>query len=178
MTTPRARAWQWVAVVVLALLPGGVACRCGEAPKPGADLNPSDPIFDFEQWRQGKVVAEAEFDPGIAPFKVVVRRVPVPVTQSEHYIVALYRGQYVVTAQRYFWPGHTPQTVKISWPCLEKFTVTFDGSRVATCEWSWGRGATWGLEESSAPRAGLSGYFFTPRKPVPEGCALDRTGIE
>jgi hypothetical protein len=56
----------------------------------------------FVVWRHGTVVAEAKFNPGIAPFTIEVRRVPVPVTNSKHFIVELYRGQYVVTSFRYF----------------------------------------------------------------------------
>jgi hypothetical protein len=34
----------------------------------------------FFLWRKGTVVAEARFNPGIAPFDITVREVPVPVT--------------------------------------------------------------------------------------------------
>ena len=33
----------------------------------------------FNEWRKGVVVATAKFDPGIAPFTIEVRKVPVPV---------------------------------------------------------------------------------------------------
>ncbi len=125
----------------------------------------------FLWWRQGTVVASAEFDPGIAPFTIKVRKVPVPVTHSSHFIVELYRGQYVVSSFRYFWPGYTPERVNISWPCINRFTVTFDDKYQATCDWNWGAGATWAMttpEGSQQP--GLSPYFFTPRKPPPSGC--------
>jgi hypothetical protein len=62
------------------------------------------PLITHAIWRMGRVVAEAEFNPGIAPFHLTIRRVPVPVTQSSHFIVELRRGQYVVTSFRYFWP--------------------------------------------------------------------------
>lgn len=130
-------------------------------------LFPSGMLF---WWRQGKVVAEATFDPGIAPFKIKVRSVPVPVTNSRHFIVSLYRGQYVVTSFRYFWPGYTPEKVSISWPCMNHFTVHFD-NYTATCDWQWGAEATWSMSTPSGSREpGLSPYYFTPRKPVPEGC--------
>src|SRR5258708_1252389 len=58
-------------------------------------------------WRAGRIVAEARFDPGIAPFDITVREVPVPVTRSHHFIVTLKRGQYPVTSFRYFWIGYT-----------------------------------------------------------------------
>ncbi len=121
-------------------------------------------------WRRGTVVAEAEFNPGIAPFKLTVRRVPVPVTDSQHFIVELTRGQYVVTSFRYFWAGYTPQHVEISWPCIERFTVTFDRSYTATCDWSWGAGATWTMSGPDQHRPGLSPYYFEPRNPPPSGC--------
>lgn len=121
---------------------------------------------------QGKIVAEATFDPGVAPFKLSVRRVPVPVTRSDHFIVELTRGQYVVSSFRYFWAGYTPKKVTISWPCLEHFTVTFDDVHVATARWSWGAAATWTMTSpaDAATPAGLSGYYFTPRNPPAPGC--------
>jgi hypothetical protein len=125
----------------------------------------------------GEIVAEAELDPGIAPFKVVVRRVSVPVTNSDHFIVDLSRGRLVVASNRFFWPGYTPKKVEIAWPCMERFTVRFDGEHTATCEWSWGRGATWKVEDKGSEKAGLSPYFFTPRNAVPPGCSIDQTGI-
>jgi hypothetical protein len=76
---------------------------------------------------------QGRFDPGIAPFTIEVRRVPVPVTNSKHFIISLYRGQYVVTSFRYFWPGYTPEHVRISWPCMNQFTVTFDDKYEARC---------------------------------------------
>src|SRR5262245_33758831 len=97
----------------------------------------------FWGWRQGEVVAKAEFNPGIAPFTIEVRKVPVPVTNSQHFIVSLYRGQYVVTSFRFFWPDYTPQQVKISWPCIDRFSVIFDDKYEAICEWRWGSGASW-----------------------------------
>lgn len=126
----------------------------------------------FRLWRQGTVVAEAEFDPGIAPFKLTVRRVPVPVTGSDHFIAELKRGEYVVTSFRYFWPDYTPKEVEISWPCIERFTITFDQSYVATCEWKWGAGATWSMTAppSAKHQVGLSAYYFTPRKTPPAQC--------
>jgi hypothetical protein len=125
----------------------------------------------FSWWRQGEVVARAEFDPGIAPFTIEVRKVPVPVTNSKHLIISLYRGQYVVTSFRYFWPGYTPERVKISWPCINHFSVTFDEKYEAICEWSWGRGATWSMTvPEGGQKLGLSPYFFTPRKAPPPGC--------
>ncbi len=135
----------------------------------------------FYWWRQGTVVASATFDPGIAPFDVKVTRVPVPVTRSDHFIVELRRGQYVVTAQRYFWPDYTPSHVTVQWPCIDEFTVSFDDAYVATCNWRWGRSATWTLSAvtSSAPvpakahPPGLSPYFFTPRKPIPAACQTE-----
>jgi hypothetical protein len=122
-------------------------------------------------WRSGVIVAQAQFDPGIAPFTITVRRVPVPVTASKHFIVELYRGQYVVTSFRYFWPEYTPERVRISWPCLNHFSVVFDEKYEANCDWSWGAGATWSMKSpSGALPPGLSGYFFTPRNPPPAGC--------
>jgi hypothetical protein len=97
-------------------------------------------------WRAGSVVAEATFDPGIAPFDVTVREVPVPVTQSHHFIVTLKRGQYPVTSFRYFWLQYTPKSVRIEWTRLETFKVIFDDRYVATCNWSWGKEATWTLQ--------------------------------
>lgn len=96
-------------------------------------------------WRSGSVVAEAEFNPGIAPFQITVREVPVPVTGSHHFIVTLSRGQYPVTSFRYFWVGYTPKKVSINWPQLEAFTVTFDDKYVASCRWSWGNQASWSV---------------------------------
>jgi len=125
----------------------------------------------FWWWRHGTVVARASFDPGIAPFTVEVRKVPVPVTRSRHFIVSLYRGQYVVTSFRYFWPGYTPSHVTIAWPCIDTFTVTFDEQHVATCHWRWGQEATWSMSEpTNGPKPGLSPYFFTPRNPPPSNC--------
>jgi hypothetical protein len=123
----------------------------------------------FRIWRHGTIVAEAEFDPGIAPFTLTVRRVPVPVTASEHFIVELKRGEYVVTSFRYFWPEYTPEHVWISWHCIDHFEVHFD-DHVATCDWKWGEGATWKMTGPTDQPAGLSPYFFTPRNPVPQGC--------
>jgi hypothetical protein len=100
----------------------------------------------FLLWREGKVVAEAKFDPGIAPFELTVRQVPVPVTQSRHFIVTLKRGQYPVTSFRYFWIEYTPQKVRIEWTRLETFKVIFDEKYVATCNWSWGNEATWTMQ--------------------------------
>jgi hypothetical protein len=125
----------------------------------------------FELARAGEVVATATFDPGIAPFTIEVRRVPVPVTNSKHFIVSLYRGQYVVTSFRYFWPGYTPERVHVSWPCINRFTVTFDDTYEASCDWRWGAGATWSMTVPDGSREpGLSPYFFTPRNPLPPGC--------
>jgi hypothetical protein len=122
-------------------------------------------------WRRGEVVAKAEFDPGIASFTIEVRRVPVPVTNSKHFIISLYRGQYVVTSFRYFWPGYTPEHVRISWPCMNQFTVTFDDKYEARCVWSWGAGASWSMTiPEGGQKPGLSPYFFTPRKLPPPGC--------
>lgn len=121
--------------------------------------------------RTGEVIATAEFDPGIAPFTIEARTVPVPVTSSKHFIISLYRGQYVVTSFRYFWLGYTPERVAISWPCINRFTVTFDDKYEATCDWSWGAGATWSMTvPEGSQKPGLSPYFFTPRKPPPPGC--------
>jgi hypothetical protein len=100
-------------------------------------------------WRHGKVVAEAEFDPGIAPFKIEVRKVPVPATGSSHFIVTLRRGQYPITSFRYFWAKYTPQKVRIDWPRLESFKVIFDEKHIASCNWSWGNNATWSIESSN-----------------------------
>ncbi len=94
-------------------------------------------------WRDGTVVAKARFDPGIAPFDIAVREVPVPVTHSHHFIVTLKRGQYPVTSFRYFWIGYTPKTVRIEWSRLESFKVIFDERYTASCNWSWGKEATW-----------------------------------
>ena len=94
-------------------------------------------------WRNGTVVAAARFDPGIAPFDIAVREVPVPVTHSHHFIVTLKRGQYPVTSFRYFWIGYTPKKVRIEWTRLEAFKVIFDERYTATCNWSWGSQATW-----------------------------------
>ncbi len=125
----------------------------------------------FEIARQGEVVATAEFDPGIAPFTLEVRKVPVPVTNSSHFIVSLHRGQYVVTSFRYFWPDYTPGRVVVSWPCVNRFTVTFDDTYEASCEWSWGAGASWSITvPEGRQKPGLSAYFFTPRNPLPPGC--------
>jgi len=46
-------------------------------------------LESFNEWRKGEVVATAKFDPGIAPFTIEVRKVPVPVTNSYHFIVSL-----------------------------------------------------------------------------------------
>ncbi len=103
-------------------------------------------ILGFYYWRAGTIVAEAKFDPGIAPFDLTVRSVPVPVTRSRHFIVTLRRGQYPVTSFRYFWVGYTPRSVRIEWPRLESFKVVFDERYVATCEWNWGGRATWTMQ--------------------------------
>jgi hypothetical protein len=125
----------------------------------------------FYVWRRGTVIAEAKFDPGIAPFTLTIRKVPVAVTDSSHFIVELRRGQYVVTSFRYFWPGYTPNRVRIDWPCINYFTVTFDDAHIAKCEWSWGKQAVWTMsEQPGVEEAGLSAYYFTPRKPPPAGC--------
>jgi len=100
----------------------------------------------FFLWRAGRIVAEATYNPGIAPFDVTVREVPVPVTHSHHFIVTLKRGQYPVTSFRYFWLDYTPKRVQIEWPRLEMFKVIFDERYVATCNWSWGREATWTMQ--------------------------------
>ncbi|HLQ27381.1 MAG TPA: hypothetical protein VK138_16070 [Acidiferrobacterales bacterium] len=97
-------------------------------------------------WRAGSIVAEATFDPGIAPFDITVREVPVPVTHSHHFIITLKRGRYPVTSFRYFWIAYTPKSVKIEWTQLETFKVIFDERYVATCNWSWGREATWTMQ--------------------------------
>ena len=124
------------------------------------------PLIAHGIWRMGRVVAEAQFNPGIAPFHLTVRRVPVPVTQSSHFIVELKRGQYVVTSFRYFWPEYTPEHVKIGWDKIDHFTVTFDNQYVATCDWSWGREATWRMSGPPDGRtAGLSATYFTPVDP-------------
>jgi len=94
-------------------------------------------------WRAGRIVAVARFDPGIAPFDVTVREVPVPVTHSHHFIVTLKRGQYPVTSFRYFWIAYTPKTVRLEWTHFESFKVIFDERYIATCEWSWGKQAQW-----------------------------------
>ena len=36
---------------------------------------------------------------------------------------------------RYFWPGYTPERVRVSWPCIDRFTVTFDDRYEASCDW-------------------------------------------
>lgn len=100
----------------------------------------------FFLWREGTIVAEARFNPGIAPFDITVRKVPVPVTHSSHFIVALKRGQYPVTSFRYFWIAYTPEKVRIEWTRLETFKVIFDERYTATCNWTWGREATWTME--------------------------------
>lgn len=100
----------------------------------------------FVLWRQGSVVAQAVFNPGIAPFDITVREVPVPVTRSRHFIVTLKRGQYPVTSFRYFWIAYTPQKVRIEWARLDTFKVIFDERYVATCNWSWGRQAIWTMD--------------------------------
>ena len=102
-------------------------------------------IAGFFVWRAGTVVAAASFNPGIAPFDVTVREVPVPVTRSNHFIITLRRGQYPVTSFRYFWVSYTPKTVRIEWPSLETFNVIFDDRYIATCNWRWGREATWSM---------------------------------
>lgn len=125
----------------------------------------------FNKWREGKIVASAQFDPGIAPFTIDVRKVPVLVTKSEHFVVTLYRGQYPVTSFRYFWLNYTPKKVTISWRCIDRFTVRFDDLYEANCEWSWGKGAQWSMTvPPNSKQPGLSPYFFTPRNPIPEGC--------
>lgn len=103
-------------------------------------------IVGFIVWRTGRIVAEAHFNPGIAPFDVTVREVPVPVTNSHHFIITLKRGQYPVTSFRYFWVGYTPQNIRIEWPQLEIFKVIFDDRYVATCHWSWGSKASWSMQ--------------------------------
>lgn len=108
-------------------------------------------------WRHGRTVAQAEFDIGDgAPFSISVREVPVPVTKSHHFIVTLYRGEYPVTSFRYFWVNYTPTEIKIDWPQLESFTVTFDGKYVACCRWSWGSEASWSITSPpGAPPVGM-----------------------
>jgi hypothetical protein len=103
-------------------------------------------IVGFFLWRAGSIVAAATFNPGIAPFNITVREVPVPVTRSHHFIITLKRGQYPVTSFRYFWVSYTPKSVRIEWTRLEIFKVIFDERYVATCNWSWGREATWMMQ--------------------------------
>ncbi len=103
-------------------------------------------IVGFFVWRAGRIVARATFNPGIAPFDIAVREVPVPVTHSRHFIITLSRGQYPVTSFRYFWVSYTPKSVRIEWPRLESFRVIFDERYVATCNWSWGEEATWMMQ--------------------------------
>ena len=103
-------------------------------------------IAGFFLWRAGSIVAEARYNPGIAPFDITVREVPVPVTHSHHFIITLKRGQYPVTSFRYFWLAYTPKRVRIEWTRLETFKVIFDERYVATCHWSWGREATWTMQ--------------------------------
>jgi hypothetical protein len=103
-------------------------------------------LIAHEVWRAGSVVARASFNPGIAPFVVTVRKVPVPVTGSSHFIVTLRRGRYPVTSFRYFWVRYTPKKVKIEWPGLGSFRVIFDDRYVATCTWSWGKDAVWSIQ--------------------------------
>jgi hypothetical protein len=100
-------------------------------------------FVSFHTWRGGNVVARAQFNPGIAPFDIEVREVPIPVTNSNHFIVTLSRGQYPVTSFRYFWTNYTPTNIKIDWKKLDSFTVTFDDKYVASCNWSWGNHADW-----------------------------------
>ena len=100
----------------------------------------------YHVWREGEEVAAATFDPGIAPFRLTVREVPVPVTRSHHFIVTLKRGQYAVTSFRFFWVRYTPRTVRIEWTRLESFRVIFDERYVAQCDWSWGKSATWTMQ--------------------------------
>ncbi len=104
-------------------------------------------------WRAGRIVAEATFDPGIAPFDITVREVPVPVTRSHHFIVTLKRGQSPVTSFRYFWIDYTPKSVRIEWTRLETFKVVFDERYVATCNWSWGSEANWTMQVPPGARA-------------------------
>lgn len=104
-------------------------------------------------WRDGTVVAKASFDPGIAPFDITVREVPVPVTHSHHFIVTLKRGQYPVTSFRYFWIDYTPKKVRIEWPRLETFKVIFDERYTANCSWSWGSQATWTMNVPAGAEA-------------------------
>ncbi len=103
-------------------------------------------IAGFFLWRAGSIVAEARYNPGIAPFDITVREVPVPVTHSHHFIITLKRGQYPVTSFRYFWLAYTPKRVRIEWTRLETFKVIFDERYVATCTWSWGREAAWTMQ--------------------------------
>lgn len=103
-------------------------------------------IIGFNIWRAGNVVAEATFNPGIAPFDVTVRKVPAPVTDSHHFIITLKRGQYPVTSFRYFWVRYTPKNVRIEWTRMETFKVVFDDRYIATCSWCWGREATWTMQ--------------------------------
>jgi hypothetical protein len=103
-------------------------------------------VVGFFVWRAGGIVATASFNPGIAPFDITVREVPVPVTRSHHFIITLKRGQYPVTSFRYFWVSYTPKSVRIEWMRLETFKVIFDERYVATCNWSWGREATWTMQ--------------------------------
>ena len=104
-------------------------------------------------WRDGTIVAKARFDPGIAPFDITVREVPVPVTNSHHFIVTLKRGQYPVTSFRYFWIGYTPKKVRIEWTRLEAFNVIFDERYTATCNWRWGSEATWTMKVPTGAEA-------------------------
>jgi hypothetical protein len=135
-------------------------------------------LSDMKSWREGVVVAEKEFNPGIAPFRLEVKRVPVPVTHSYHFIVSLYRGEYVVTSQRVFWPDYTPTSVSLSWSCIDHFTVTFDKDHEVSCDWKWGRTANWSISDgASRNTAGLSPYYFTPRLPPPSGCSVDSKGL-
>jgi hypothetical protein len=129
-------------------------------------------IVSYLWWREGNIVATATFNPGIAPFRIEVRSVPVLVTNSRHFIVSLYRGQYVVTSFRYFWTDYTPKNISINWSCIDHFTVNFDDKYQAICDWHQGRGANWSMNYPvGVLKPGLSPYYFTPRNPQPSNCA-------
>ena len=49
---------------------------------------------------------------------------------------------------------------------IEHFAVTFDDEYVASCDWRWGKEATWRMSGPPGGKtAGLSATYFTPLDP-------------
>ena len=78
--------------------------------------------------KEGVVVAEAEFNPGIAPFTVEARRVPVPADAFQAFLsLSLFTAwRHVVDVIPVFlaWQIRR-EKAEIDWPSMNHFSVTF-----------------------------------------------------